>query len=58
MTAEILPWAGHQLTLADWEAMPEDERFRFELVEGVVVDHAEPTVLASARRHEPHVPGR
>ena len=35
MTAEILPWAGHQLTLADWEAMPEDERFRLELVEGL-----------------------
>jgi len=36
MTAEILPWAGHQLTLADWEAMPEDERFRLELVEGLL----------------------
>ena len=36
MTAEILPWAGHQLTLADWEAMPEDEQFRLELVEGLL----------------------
>jgi Uma2 family endonuclease len=37
MTAEILPWAGHQLTLADWEAMPEDEQFRLELVEGLLL---------------------
>ena len=36
MTAEILLWAGHQLTLADWEAMPEDEQFRLELVEGLL----------------------
>jgi Uma2 family endonuclease len=36
MTAEILPWAGHQLTLADWEAMPEDEQFPLELVEGLL----------------------
>ncbi len=36
MTAEILPWAGHQLTLADWEDLPEDERFRLELVEGLL----------------------
>jgi Uma2 family endonuclease len=37
MSAEILPWAGHQLTLADWEAMPEDEQFRLELVEGLLL---------------------
>jgi Uma2 family endonuclease len=36
MTADINPWAGHQLTLADWEAMPEDEQFRLELVEGLL----------------------
>jgi Uma2 family endonuclease len=36
MTAEILAWAGRQLTLADWEAIPEDEQFRLELVEGVL----------------------
>ncbi len=36
MTAEILAWAGRQLTLAEWEAMPQDEQFRLELVEGVL----------------------
>ena len=36
MTAEILAWAGRQLTLADWEAIPEDEQFRLELAEGVL----------------------
>ena len=36
MTAEILAWAGRQLTLADWEAIPEHEQFRLELVEGVL----------------------
>jgi Uma2 family endonuclease len=36
MTAEILAWAGRQLTLADWEAIPDDEQFRLELVEGVL----------------------
>jgi Uma2 family endonuclease len=36
MTAEILAWAGRQLTLADWEAIPQDEQFRLELVEGVL----------------------
>lgn len=37
MTAEILPWAGHELSLADWEAMPDDEQFRLELVEGLLL---------------------
>jgi Uma2 family endonuclease len=36
MAAEILAWAGRQLTLADWEAVPQDEQFRLELVEGVL----------------------
>ncbi len=37
MTAETnLPWASHQLTLADWEALPEYEQFRLELVEGLL----------------------
>jgi Uma2 family endonuclease len=36
MTAEILAWAGRQLTLAEWEAIPQDEQFRLELVEGVL----------------------
>jgi Uma2 family endonuclease len=35
MTAEnILAWAGRPLKLEDWEAMPEDEQVRLELVEG------------------------
>ncbi len=38
MTSEdLLAWAGHQVTLADWEAMPEDEQFRLELVEGLLL---------------------
>ena len=37
MTAQnLLAWAGRQVTLADWEAMPEDKQIRFELVEGVL----------------------
>jgi Uma2 family endonuclease len=36
MTAEILAWAGRLLTLADWEALPQDEQLRLELVEGVL----------------------
>ena len=31
-----LSWPNHQLTLADWEALPEDELLRLELVEGVL----------------------
>ncbi len=31
-----LSWPNHQLTLADWEALPEDEVLRLELVEGVL----------------------
>jgi Uma2 family endonuclease len=31
-----LSWPNHQLTLADWEALPEDEGLRLELVEGVL----------------------
>lgn len=46
MTAEIfLPWTGHQLTLADWAAMPQDEHVRLELVEGVLSIMAQPHSL-------------
>ncbi len=31
-----LPWPSHLLTLEEWEALPEDEEFRFELAEGVL----------------------
>lgn len=31
-----LSWPNHLLTLDDWEAMPEDELLRLELVEGVL----------------------
>jgi Uma2 family endonuclease len=31
-----LSWPNHQLTLADWEALPADEVLRLELVEGVL----------------------
>lgn len=29
-------WPDHQLTLEEWEALPEDETYRLELVEGVL----------------------
>ncbi len=45
MTAEIMDWAGRQLTLADWEAIPRDERFRLELVEGVLSIMQQPLSL-------------
>lgn len=45
MTAEnLLAWAGHQVTLADWEAMPEDKQIRLELVEGVLSIMPQPRV--------------
>ncbi|WP_433555025.1 Uma2 family endonuclease [Pseudonocardia xinjiangensis] len=31
-----LPWPSHLLTLEEWEALPENEEFRFELAEGVL----------------------
>lgn len=31
-----LAWPNHLLTLDDWEALPEDELLRLELVEGVL----------------------
>lgn len=31
-----LSWPNHQLTLADWEALPQDEVLRLELVEGML----------------------
>jgi Uma2 family endonuclease len=45
MTAQnLLAWAGRQVTLADWEAMPEDKQIRFELVEGVLSIMPQPRV--------------
>jgi Uma2 family endonuclease len=45
MTAEdLLAWAGHQVTLADWEAMPEDKQIRLELVDGVLSIMPQPRV--------------
>ena len=32
-----LTWPNHLLTLAEWEALPEAEGVRLELVEGLVV---------------------
>jgi Uma2 family endonuclease len=37
-----LSWPNHQLTLADWEALPEDEALRLELVEGVLTVMPQP----------------
>lgn len=37
-----LPWPNRMLTLADWEALPEDEGYRLELVEGLLVMAPQP----------------
>jgi Uma2 family endonuclease len=33
----VLSWPDHLITLDEWEALPEDDRFRVELVEGVLL---------------------
>jgi Uma2 family endonuclease len=38
-------WPDHLLTLAEWEAMPEDTTHRLELVEGVLLVTARPVSL-------------
>lgn len=37
-----LSWPNHLLTLEEWEALPEDEAFRLELAEGVLVMSPQP----------------
>ncbi|MGI9002474.1 MAG: Uma2 family endonuclease [Pseudonocardia sp.] len=37
-----LSWPNHLLTLEEWEALPEDEVLRLELVEGVLVMSPQP----------------
>ena len=37
-----LSWPNHLLALAEWEALPEDEVLRLELVEGVLVMSPQP----------------
>lgn len=37
-----LSWPNHLLTLADWEALPEDSVLRLELVEGVLMMSPQP----------------
>jgi hypothetical protein len=32
-----LPWPDHLLTLDEWGDLPEDNRFRLEAVEGVLI---------------------
>lgn len=32
-----LPWPDHLLTLDEWEALPEEERFHIEVVDGVLI---------------------
>lgn len=39
----ILPWPDHLITLDEWEALPEDNRYWVELVEGVL--HVAPRPL-------------
>lgn len=33
----VLPWPDHLVTLDEWKALPEDTRFRVEVVEGVLI---------------------
>ncbi|RZT83470.1 Uma2 family endonuclease [Pseudonocardia sediminis] len=42
---DALSWPRHQLTLPDWEALPEDETLRLEVVEGMLVMAAQPYSL-------------
>jgi Uma2 family endonuclease len=37
-----LSWPSHQLTLAEWEALPESDEFRLEVSEGMLVMAAKP----------------
>lgn len=37
-----LPWPGRPITLADWAEMPEDEGYRLEVAEGVLVPSLSP----------------
>jgi Uma2 family endonuclease len=37
-----LPWPDHLLTLEEWEALPEPEGLRYELVEGVIAHSPTP----------------
>jgi Uma2 family endonuclease len=46
MTA--MPWPDHLLTLDEWDALPEDDSHRYELVEGVL--HATPRALPLHQR--------
>ncbi|HEY2699755.1 MAG TPA: Uma2 family endonuclease [Pseudonocardiaceae bacterium] len=40
-----LPWPDHLLTLDEWKALPEDNRFRVEVVEGVLIVAPRPLSL-------------
>ncbi len=41
----VMSWPDHLLTLADWEALPQDATRRFELVEGVLLVAPRPALL-------------
>jgi len=41
----MVTWPDHLLTLAEWEAMPEDRLHRYELVEGVLLVAPRPVSL-------------
>lgn len=40
-----LPWPDHLVTLDEWNALPEDDRFRVELVEGILLVAPRPLSL-------------
>lgn len=49
---EALSWPRHPLTLEDWDALPEDETLRLEVVEGILVMAAQSyTRHQRAQRH-------
>ncbi len=39
---EALSWPRHQLTLQEWDTLPDDETLRLEVVEGILVMAAQP----------------
>lgn len=41
----VMPWPDHLLTLAEWDALPQDVTRRFELVEGVLLVAPRPALL-------------
>lgn len=41
----VVPWPDHLMTLDEWNALPEDNRFRYELVEGILIVSPRPVAF-------------